>query len=154
MVLDFLAVDNFDFTRKIVKKKLGEKLVKMLGFCQKWIFGQKFDFSNSVQIIWQFYGMIQFLTSFFRSLKILLENCAIIVFTFQEGDKWRPWPKSDFWLMIWGSKWKKEIILCKWCSGAVIFEYRLATLPSMRYTMNPQNNLCSKILKSERSGIS
>ena len=33
-VLDFLAVDNFDFMRKIVKKKLGEKLVKMLGFCQ------------------------------------------------------------------------------------------------------------------------
>ena len=34
VVLDFLAVDNFDFTRKIVKKNLGEKLVKMLGFCQ------------------------------------------------------------------------------------------------------------------------
>ena len=34
LVLDFLAVDNFDFTRKIVKKNLGEKLVKMLGFCQ------------------------------------------------------------------------------------------------------------------------
>ena len=34
VVLDFLAVDNFDFTRKIVKKKLSEKLVKMLGFCQ------------------------------------------------------------------------------------------------------------------------
>ena len=33
VVLDFLAVDNFDFTRKIVKKKIGEKLVKMLGFC-------------------------------------------------------------------------------------------------------------------------
>ena len=48
MVLVFLAVDNFDFTRKIVKKKLGEKLVKMLGFCQNYIFGQKFDFSNSV----------------------------------------------------------------------------------------------------------
>ena len=32
MVLYFLAVDNFDFTRKIVKKNLGEKLVKMLGF--------------------------------------------------------------------------------------------------------------------------
>ena len=32
MVLDFLAVDNFDFTRKIVKKILSEKLVKMLGF--------------------------------------------------------------------------------------------------------------------------
>ena len=34
VVLDFLAVDNFDFTRKIVKKILVEKLVKMLGFCQ------------------------------------------------------------------------------------------------------------------------
>ena len=32
MVLDFLAVDNFDFTRKIVKKNLGEKLMKMLAF--------------------------------------------------------------------------------------------------------------------------
>ena len=32
VVLDFLAVDNFDFTRKIVKKILGEKLVKMLGW--------------------------------------------------------------------------------------------------------------------------
>ena len=32
-VLDFLAVDNFDFTRKIVKKNLGQKLVKMLGIC-------------------------------------------------------------------------------------------------------------------------
>ena len=49
MVLDFLAVDNFDFTRKIVKKKFCEKLVKMLGFCQDSIFGQKFDFSNSVK---------------------------------------------------------------------------------------------------------
>ena len=34
VVLDFLAVDNFDFTRKIVKKVLDEKLVKMLVFCQ------------------------------------------------------------------------------------------------------------------------
>ena len=50
VVLDFLAVDNFDSTRKIVKKIWGEKLVKMLGFCQYWIFGQKFDFSNSVQL--------------------------------------------------------------------------------------------------------
>ena len=49
VVLDFLAVDNFDFTRKIVKKILGEKLVKMLGFFQNWIFGEKFDFSNSVR---------------------------------------------------------------------------------------------------------
>ena len=48
VVLDFLAVDNFDFTRKIVKKNLCEKLVKMLGFCQNRIFGQELDFSNSV----------------------------------------------------------------------------------------------------------
>ena len=36
---------------KLSKKKLGEKLVKMLGFCQNWIFRQKFDFSNSVILI-------------------------------------------------------------------------------------------------------
>ena len=28
MVLDFLAVDNFDFTRKIVKKKFGRKTLQ------------------------------------------------------------------------------------------------------------------------------
>ena len=39
VVFDFLAVDNFDFTRKIVKTILGEKLVKMLGFCPNGIFG-------------------------------------------------------------------------------------------------------------------
>ena len=50
VILDFLAVDNFDFTRKIVKKKFDEKLVKMLGFCRNWIFEQKFDFSNSVRV--------------------------------------------------------------------------------------------------------
>ena len=60
VVLAFLAVDNFDFTRKIVKKNLAEKLVKMLGFCQIWIFGQKFDFSNSVYYISiLFYSLIQ-----------------------------------------------------------------------------------------------
>ena len=32
VVLDFLTVDNFDFTRKIVKKIWGEKLVKCWGF--------------------------------------------------------------------------------------------------------------------------
>ena len=47
--LYYSAVDNFDFTRKIVKNILGEKLVKMLGICQNWIFGQKLDFSNSVK---------------------------------------------------------------------------------------------------------
>ena len=51
VVLDFLAVDNFDFTRKIIKKILGEKLVKMLGFCQSWIFGQEFDFLRVLQNI-------------------------------------------------------------------------------------------------------
>ena len=44
VVFDFLAVDSLDFTRKIVKTNLDEKLVKMLRFCQNWIFGQKFDF--------------------------------------------------------------------------------------------------------------
>ena len=40
------------FLEKIVKKLLGEKLVKMLGFFyQNWIFGQKFDFLNSVSIV-------------------------------------------------------------------------------------------------------
>ena len=33
VVLDFLAVGNFDLTRKIDKKELGDKLVKMSGFC-------------------------------------------------------------------------------------------------------------------------
>ena len=32
-VWDYLAVDNFDFTRKIVKKNLGKKLVKVLRIC-------------------------------------------------------------------------------------------------------------------------
>ena len=51
VVLVFLAVDNFDFTRKIVKKIFNEKTVKMLGFCQNWIFGHKFEFSNSVKYL-------------------------------------------------------------------------------------------------------
>ena len=61
VVLDFLAVDNFDFTRKIAKKILCEKLVKMLGLCQNWIFGQKFDFLNSVPpVIFIFFNMCFF----------------------------------------------------------------------------------------------
>ena len=45
VVLDFLAVDHFDFTRKIVKK-IGWKTRENVGvgFCQNWIFRQKFDF--------------------------------------------------------------------------------------------------------------
>jgi len=49
VVFDLLAVDNFDFKRKIVKKKIWVKNPwKCCFFCQNWIFGQKFDFSNSV----------------------------------------------------------------------------------------------------------
>ena len=49
MVSDFLAVDNFDFTRKIVKKNLSEKLKKLWGFVKIEFFGKKkFDFSNSI----------------------------------------------------------------------------------------------------------
>ena len=50
--LDFSAVCNFNLTRIIAKKKFGEKLVKMLEFCRNWIFGLKFDFSDSVYA-WQ-----------------------------------------------------------------------------------------------------
>ena len=51
VVSDFLAVDNFDFTRKIVKTILGEKLVKMLGVLVKIEFLDKnLDFSNSVKL--------------------------------------------------------------------------------------------------------
>ena len=71
VVLDILAVDNFDFTRKIVKKYLGEKLVKMLGFCQNWIFGQKFDFLNSVWL-YSFHGMRTFI------LCLMLSGIAMI----------------------------------------------------------------------------
>ena len=41
VVLDFLAVDNFDFTRQIVKKIWGEKLVKCWGlnfWTKIWLF--------------------------------------------------------------------------------------------------------------------
>ena len=44
VVLDCLALDNFDFTRKIVKKNWMKN-------SWNWIFGQKFDFSNSVPMI-------------------------------------------------------------------------------------------------------
>ena len=68
VVLGFSAVDNFDFTRKIVKKNWlknswkcwGSALFsywqlwfpeKIVTFCQNWIIGQKFDFSNSVRVV-------------------------------------------------------------------------------------------------------
>ena len=50
MDLDFFAVDNFDFTRNIVKKKkLGEKTRENVGVLSKLNFWTKIDFSNSVE---------------------------------------------------------------------------------------------------------
>ena len=46
-VLDFLAIDNFDFTRKIVKKILVEKLAKMLGICT-FLVVDNFDFPRKL----------------------------------------------------------------------------------------------------------
>ena len=39
--------DHVTASEKNSLRELLEKLVKMLGFCQNGIFGQKFDFSNS-----------------------------------------------------------------------------------------------------------
>ena len=47
--LHFLS-KNSTLISRIIVDFLGEKLVKMLGFCQNWIFGQKCDFSNSVTL--------------------------------------------------------------------------------------------------------
>ena len=47
VVLDFLAVDNFDFTRKIVKKIWVKNLCKCCGFVKIEFLDKKFDFSNS-----------------------------------------------------------------------------------------------------------
>ena len=48
-VFGFFSCWQLWFHEKNCQKNIwGEKLVKMLGFCQNWIFGQKFDFSNSV----------------------------------------------------------------------------------------------------------
>ena len=41
VVLDFLAVDNFDFTRKIVKKKVGWKTLENVGVLSKLNFWTK-----------------------------------------------------------------------------------------------------------------
>ena len=46
VVLDILAVDNFDFTRKIVKKNLGWKTRENVGVLSKLNFWTKFDFSK------------------------------------------------------------------------------------------------------------
>ena len=77
VVLDFLAVDNFDFTRKIVKNILGEKLVKMLGFCQNSIFGQQFDFSNSVEMLERREMKISFYCCVFWAIFSCFLSCCI-----------------------------------------------------------------------------
>ena len=46
-VLDFLAVDNFDFTRKNKKKNLGQKVVKMLGDLH-FLVVDNFDFQRKI----------------------------------------------------------------------------------------------------------
>ena len=48
MILDFLAVDNFDFTRKIVKKNLGQKVVKMLGMDLHFLVVDNLDFPRKI----------------------------------------------------------------------------------------------------------
>ena len=53
VVLYFLAVNNFEFTSKIVKIIWVKNSWKCWGFCQNWICGQKFDFSNSVYQLYQ-----------------------------------------------------------------------------------------------------
>ena len=50
MVLDFLAIDSFDFTRKIVKKNLGEKLVKMFGVVKI----EFLDKNLTFRIVWEY----------------------------------------------------------------------------------------------------
>ena len=92
VVLDLLAVDNFDFTRKIVKKNLGEKLVKMLGFCQNWILDKNLTF----RIVW--FRLLYLKISCPRFARILIDpergykkdkTCLSIAFenNVQEQDK-------------------------------------------------------------------
>ena len=66
MVLDFLAVDNFDFTRKIVKKNLGEKFVKMLGFVKI----EFLDKNLTFRIVCEGYYL----------QNLLLDNCDFAIF--------------------------------------------------------------------------
>ena len=55
MVLDFLALlTTLSSREKLSKKFWDEKLEKLLGFCQNGIFGQKFDFSNSVSGMYEY----------------------------------------------------------------------------------------------------
>ena len=52
------------------KKILGEKLVKMLEFCQNWIFGQKFEFSNGVTRVHCDLSAVYVKEEFYHSNKI------------------------------------------------------------------------------------
>ena len=78
MVLGFLAVDNFDITRKIAIKKFGWKTRENVGVLSK-LNGPKFDFSNSVSQWMQ--TKIQNLNKkslqiiFFFFFKTIIKNC-------------------------------------------------------------------------------
>ena len=78
MVLDFLAVDNFDFTRKIVKKNLGEKLVKMLGFFVKIEFlDRNLTFRIACRLLIRIYRLfLKFQEMFYCKLNALNLNYA------------------------------------------------------------------------------
>ena len=82
--LHFLSKNSTLISREKLSKNLGEKLVKMLGFCQNWISGQKFDFSNSVNIDSRledeggfFIAKVHLLSLFTTSKKTLLFACQV-----------------------------------------------------------------------------
>ena len=72
MVLNFLAVDDFNSTRKIVNFCFNQKLEKMLEFCQNWIYGQKFDFSNSVNFSDFLHFFCNFFVIYFQSFQLVI----------------------------------------------------------------------------------
>ena len=76
------------FHEKNCQKNLGEKLVKMLGFCQNWIFRQKSDFSNSV--IWYRFSKE-------RSLSILCSVLGAPHLSFVKKPLWRLSSYKDGW---------------------------------------------------------
>ena len=81
MVLDILPVDNFDFTRKIVKIFFGEKLVKILGVLSKlnfwtkiWLFKKGEFFAPKIVNLLDFF--IYFTSDF--GVKIQISDLASV----------------------------------------------------------------------------
>ena len=141
VVLDLVAVDNFDFTRKMVKKILGEKVVKMLGLCQNWIFGQKFDFSivcifnliltehesgpqimqwapipNSWITTKKFYKLIFLI---FPAFRIPWNNA----FSISEYLCTRSWPRDENW-RVWEDLRSKWWLRPQWYEHRQLFAFR------------------------------